>query len=185
MPFAEDAAIGRVAEGDEPEAQIVGHDRCVASVCGAMAARSFSVQAAQRLAGQRRQQSARRTGHCPQELTQTRFRHNALPAKIARDRRSPASCNYMSSQAQWSNCDGEERENRRHRRRWPALSAPAIAGRWPAPSRWWNPRVAPDRARAEALLTALLPDAGRARRIGISGAPGAGKSTFIEAFGGI
>ncbi len=43
---------------------------------------------------------------------------------------------------------------------------------------------AEDRPRAEALLTALLPDIGRARRIGISGAPGAGKSTFIEAFGG-
>jgi LAO/AO transport system kinase len=40
-----------------------------------------------------------------------------------------------------------------------------------------------DRAEAERLLTALLPRAGRAMRIGISGAPGAGKSTFIEAFG--
>jgi LAO/AO transport system kinase len=41
-----------------------------------------------------------------------------------------------------------------------------------------------DRADAEALLTALLPFTGKATRIGISGAPGAGKSTFIEAFGG-
>ena len=40
-----------------------------------------------------------------------------------------------------------------------------------------------DRAQAEALLTKLLPFAGKALRIGISGAPGAGKSTFIEAFG--
>jgi LAO/AO transport system kinase len=40
-----------------------------------------------------------------------------------------------------------------------------------------------DRAKAEALLTALLPCTGRAMRIGISGAPGVGKSTFIEAFG--
>jgi len=40
------------------------------------------------------------------------------------------------------------------------------------------------RTEAEALLTALLPDTGRAMRIGISGAPGVGKSTFIEAFGG-
>src|SRR5207253_1052278 len=40
-----------------------------------------------------------------------------------------------------------------------------------------------DRAQAEALLTRLLPFAGKALRIGISGAPGAGKSTFIEAFG--
>ncbi len=42
---------------------------------------------------------------------------------------------------------------------------------------------AADRSQAEALLTALLADTGGARRIGISGAPGAGKSTFIEAFG--
>ncbi|HEV2652886.1 MAG TPA: methylmalonyl Co-A mutase-associated GTPase MeaB [Rhizomicrobium sp.] len=40
-----------------------------------------------------------------------------------------------------------------------------------------------DRAPADALLTALLPHTGGAVRIGISGAPGAGKSTFIEAFG--
>ena len=40
-----------------------------------------------------------------------------------------------------------------------------------------------DHTRAERVLTALLPHAGKARRIGISGAPGAGKSTFIEAFG--
>lgn len=42
---------------------------------------------------------------------------------------------------------------------------------------------AADRERAEALLTKLLPYTGGAVRIGISGAPGAGKSTFIEAFG--
>jgi LAO/AO transport system kinase len=41
-----------------------------------------------------------------------------------------------------------------------------------------------DQAEAEALLTRLLPNTGRAMRIGISGAPGVGKSTFIEAFGG-
>ncbi len=39
------------------------------------------------------------------------------------------------------------------------------------------------RDRAEALLEALLPEAGRSVRLGISGAPGVGKSTFIEAFG--
>jgi LAO/AO transport system kinase len=33
------------------------------------------------------------------------------------------------------------------------------------------------------VLDAVLPDTGSAVRIGISGAPGAGKSTFIEAFG--
>ncbi len=40
-----------------------------------------------------------------------------------------------------------------------------------------------DQRRAQALLTALLPGTGGARRIGISGVPGVGKSTFIESFG--
>ena len=39
------------------------------------------------------------------------------------------------------------------------------------------------RARADALLNALLPHTGRAVRLGISGVPGVGKSTFIEALG--
>jgi LAO/AO transport system kinase len=38
-------------------------------------------------------------------------------------------------------------------------------------------------ARAEALLGQLLPATGKAVRLGISGTPGAGKSTFIEALG--
>jgi len=38
--------------------------------------------------------------------------------------------------------------------------------------------------RAEQMLLQLLPHTGRAHRIGISGVPGAGKSTFIEALGG-
>ncbi len=39
------------------------------------------------------------------------------------------------------------------------------------------------RAQADGLLTALLPHTGRAFRLGISGVPGVGKSTFIEAMG--
>jgi LAO/AO transport system kinase len=39
------------------------------------------------------------------------------------------------------------------------------------------------RREAERLIEALLPAAGGASRIGISGPPGAGKSTFIERFG--
>jgi GTPase len=39
------------------------------------------------------------------------------------------------------------------------------------------------RAEAAALLDQLLPAAGKSIRLGISGAPGVGKSTFIEAFG--
>ena len=40
-----------------------------------------------------------------------------------------------------------------------------------------------DRDRAQELLTALLPSTGGAHRIGVSGVPGVGKSTFIESFG--
>jgi LAO/AO transport system kinase len=36
---------------------------------------------------------------------------------------------------------------------------------------------------AEALLTILLPASGKSIRVGVSGVPGVGKSTFIEAFG--
>ena len=39
------------------------------------------------------------------------------------------------------------------------------------------------RTEAEALLAELLPKSGRSVRVGISGAPGVGKSSFIEAFG--
>ena len=39
------------------------------------------------------------------------------------------------------------------------------------------------RARADALLSALLPHTGRSLRLGISGSPGVGKSTFIETLG--
>jgi LAO/AO transport system kinase len=39
------------------------------------------------------------------------------------------------------------------------------------------------RAQADELLTALLPHTGKALRLGISGVPGVGKSTFIEALG--
>ena len=42
---------------------------------------------------------------------------------------------------------------------------------------------AQDQESAETLLTALLPHTGSAVRLGISRAPGVGKSTFIEAFG--
>jgi len=39
------------------------------------------------------------------------------------------------------------------------------------------------RAQADALLTSLLPHTGKSFRLGISGVPGVGKSTFIEALG--
>ncbi len=39
------------------------------------------------------------------------------------------------------------------------------------------------RAQGDALLTSLLPHTGKSLRLGISGVPGVGKSTFIEALG--
>lgn len=42
---------------------------------------------------------------------------------------------------------------------------------------------AEDRQAAEALLGRIMPRTGNAIRLGITGAPGVGKSTFIEAFG--
>ena len=44
-------------------------------------------------------------------------------------------------------------------------------------------RRAKDQTEATALVNAMLPHAGRAIRVGLSGAPGVGKSTFIEALG--
>ena len=43
--------------------------------------------------------------------------------------------------------------------------------------------LADDEVRAETLLRELLPHSGKARRIGITGAPGVGKSTLIETLG--
>src|SRR5881394_3089619 len=39
------------------------------------------------------------------------------------------------------------------------------------------------REQAQQLLAALLPDTGNAQRVGISGVPGVGKSTFIDQLG--
>lgn len=44
-------------------------------------------------------------------------------------------------------------------------------------------RRADHREEAEALLAAVLSESGRSTRLGISGVPGVGKSTFIETFG--
>ena len=42
---------------------------------------------------------------------------------------------------------------------------------------------ADDAARAEELLQAILPHAGNSIRVGVTGVPGVGKSTFLESFG--
>ena len=44
-------------------------------------------------------------------------------------------------------------------------------------------RRADHQAQARALLTEIMPRTGQAQRIGITGVPGVGKSTFIESFG--
>ena len=44
-------------------------------------------------------------------------------------------------------------------------------------------RRADHQAQARALLTEIMPRTGKAQRIGITGVPGVGKSTFIESFG--
>ena len=44
-------------------------------------------------------------------------------------------------------------------------------------------RLEEDRALAQLVLTALLPHTGRSLRVGITGVPGAGKSTFIDSLG--
>ena len=43
--------------------------------------------------------------------------------------------------------------------------------------------LASDRAQADALISMLLPHTGKSLRLGISGVPGVGKSTFIEVLG--
>ncbi|HBQ39926.1 MAG TPA: methylmalonyl Co-A mutase-associated GTPase MeaB, partial [Halieaceae bacterium] len=43
--------------------------------------------------------------------------------------------------------------------------------------------LAAHRESAQTLLETLLPKTGNSIRVGISGVPGVGKSTFIEAFG--
>ena len=54
---------------------------------------------------------------------------------------------------------------------------------WPRRSRLLESTRADHRAQGDALLTALLPHTGKSLRLGISGVPGVGKSTFIEALG--
>ncbi len=71
------------------------------------------------------------------------------------------------------------------------IDVAAYAAGVKAGSRAWIARAitlvesvrADHRAAAQELLVALTPDAGHARRVGITGVPGVGKSTFIDALG--
>jgi LAO/AO transport system kinase len=68
----------------------------------------------------------------------------------------------------------------------PALAEGVLAGNRRAMSRaitLVESRRADHRERAQELLVELLPHAGGARRVGISGVPGVGKSTFIDELG--
>ena len=68
------------------------------------------------------------------------------------------------------------------------LSAPILAGDRAALARGITlveSRRADHQAQARALLERLAPHAGRAQRLGLTGVPGAGKSTTIEALGGL
>jgi LAO/AO transport system kinase len=69
---------------------------------------------------------------------------------------------------------------------WAAITGPAGAAQRRAVAKAITllESTLPDhRERADTLLDALLPASGRAFRLGISGVPGVGKSTFIEALG--
>ena len=63
-----------------------------------------------------------------------------------------------------------------------AATLPCSAGPWPRPLPCLNP-PGPTTVNRRTAFTALLPHAGKAFRLGISGVPGVGKSTFIEALG--
>ena len=67
---------------------------------------------------------------------------------------------------------------------WEALLADLRVGKTAALARAIS-MVENGRPGFEALLTALHPSLGRARRIGITGPPGAGKSTLIKCIAGI
>ena len=62
-----------------------------------------------------------------------------------------------------------------------ALDGPAR--RWPGRSPWSSRTRRPPRAGRRRLLVGAGPRAGDAHRVGITGVPGVGKSTFIEALG--
>ncbi len=73
---------------------------------------------------------------------------------------------------------------------WPELVQAILSGPGPRQRRAMAKAItllestrADHRAQGDALLTELLPHAGRSLRLGISGVPGVGKSTFIEVLG--
>ena len=61
--------------------------------------------------------------------------------------------------------------------------SPATGARWRVPSPWVESTRRDHRESADELLTEIMPHTGAATRVGVSGSPGVGKSTFIEALG--
>ena len=66
---------------------------------------------------------------------------------------------------------------------WTPSIRPGTGGRWPGPSPWSSRPGPTTGPRRPTCSSAVLPDTGGAVRVGITGPPGAGKSTFIEALG--
>ena len=79
--------------------------------------------------------------------------------------------------------DGEACVKAGRRRRWPRGWRRATGGRWPARSRWSN-RPGPTTGRRRGRFSTALPQAARPTlRVGLTGTPGVGKSSFIESLG--
>ncbi len=109
----EDAAIGRMAEGDEPEAQIIGH------IDGGFCLRRDGGDGIRvrrkRLGGHGRQHQPAEDGACPQQLTTSHFRHIALPAKLARSGMNRRHLIYMSPHDNGPIVTATKGKDRRHR----------------------------------------------------------------------
>ena len=58
-----------------------------------------------------------------------------------------------------------------------------IAAHWPGPITLTESQRPDHRAIGAEVLSLVMPPYRRAQRLGITGVPGAGKSTFIESFG--
>jgi hypothetical protein len=105
----------------------------------------------------------------------TRPASRASTAPARRSRPAPRTC-WSRSRRPWLEPSADQDG---HRRRLGAAQRRAMAK---AITLLESTR-ADHRAQADELLTALLPHTGKAFRLGISGVPGVGKSTFIEALG--
>ena len=79
-------------------------------------------------------------------------------------------------------CHGKHSFGANARDSWPACARPTAAC-WPRRSRSPSRPARDHQALAREVMAELLPHTGRALRMGITGSPGVGKSTLIEALG--